>query len=183
MKQASAIAATAILGIGLASCSETADEEEVTALTKSASLEAKEAVAKLSGPSSDAEGEAKQAEIRAFVDSIYDTYARDGMGVDINRPELLFEPELASAIAKVQDAAAAMQEVPDGLGADPFCECQDFGEFSHNIEFVTVTGNQGTAKVIMSNFGEQTTRMVQVENTPDGWRVYDLDNAFREQFL
>ncbi|MEM6477233.1 MAG: hypothetical protein AAF687_13830 [Pseudomonadota bacterium] len=193
MKPIYAITVLASLGIALAACDETAQVGEVEGRLSTeraedadteTSKEAKDAEAEASDKASkDDAAAAEKAEVRAFIDSIFAGYTPEGYGVDINSPAEYFDPELAAAIKAEQVSAEAAGDVPMGLDADPFCNCQDWDEFSHTIDAVTLDGDKASAKVTINNFGAKETRAISLTKTATGWRVSDLDGGFRSIFL
>ena len=194
MKPIYAMAVAASFSFALAACDDTSDVEDVEALVDSEALENEDAASetevgetgeeaasdKVSGDNGEA---AQQAEIKAFIDSIFAGYTPDGYGVDLNSPADYFDPELAAAIKAEQVSAAAADDIPMGLDADPFCNCQDWGEFSHTIDSITVNGSNATAKVTISNMGAKEARTISLIKAEAGWRVSDLDGGFRSIFL
>ena len=102
---------------------------------------------------------------RALIDRIYAPYARDEMG----DPGAVFTPELDRAIERQSD--------PDmGLGYDPFCACQDFGQFSYTPTIEPAEGG-ATARVDISNFGERQTITLDLAYRDGRWLVGDIRDA------
>lgn len=102
---------------------------------------------------------------RALIDRIYTPYARDEMG----DPGTVFTPELERAIERQSD--------PDvGLGYDPFCACQDFGQFSYTPTIEPADGG-ATARVDISNFGERQTITLDLAYRDGRWLVADIRDA------
>ena len=123
--------------------------------------------------------------VRAFLEGVYGAYAGPGAGQDFARPELLFDPELAQAIAAGNAAAEAQGGMPP-VDADPFCGCQDWDPFEARISDLAVSGDTATADVSFTNFGEEVRKTLRLVRTPDGWRVADiLDDgySFRDGIL
>jgi hypothetical protein len=106
-----------------------------------------------------------EAEVRAFLDGVYAPYAAEnGTGPDLGP---LLEPQLAEAYAKMDE----------GIDADPLIDAQDWTPFKPTYEEVMVKGDRAIATVTFSNGGTVTKIAHQLMRTPDGWRIYDVQNA------
>ncbi len=102
---------------------------------------------------------------RALIDRIYTPYARD----EIPEPGDIYTPELNQAVERQSD--------PDmGLGYDPFCACQDFGQFSYTPTIEPAEGG-ATARVDISNFGERQTITLDLAHRDGRWLVADIRDA------
>ncbi|MEA3016651.1 MAG: hypothetical protein QOI38_1373 [Sphingomonadales bacterium] len=104
---------------------------------------------------------------RALIARIYSSYAGGG-GPDL---EGLFTPELRAAIARDSE----MED--GGLSYDPFCQCQDFEDFSHRIESVEPDGDGAVARVAMSNMGQARTLVIRLVRRGGSWLVADVHNG------
>jgi hypothetical protein len=108
------------------------------------------------------------AQIRALVASIYDSYAR-GPGEGESAPDV-YSPALAALVTRASDPE-------EGLGADPFCECQDYDQVRYAIRSVNVRDAAAEARVEFSNFGQPHLFTLRLVKTPSGWRVDDILSA------
>jgi hypothetical protein len=122
-----------------------------------------------------------EKDIRAFIDSLFAPYAEDQPLDPFGNPRPIFEPQLAAAL----DTIGAREEETGEIfwGADPICDCQDFGDFSHTITSIAIASDRATVKLSVSNFGETAARTIILAKTPAGWRVHDLGNDFRAEAL
>ena len=113
------------------------------------------------------------ASVRAFLQSIYRHYKRDGPGAQLGQPELYFEPALAAAIRKDADEAAAKGDMSK-MDVDPFCACQDFGSITPTFGPVAIKGDSATVTVRFLNFETPQTLHYTLAWTSAGWRVFDI---------
>lgn len=104
---------------------------------------------------------------RALIDTVYSAYVRD----EAPAIEGLYTVELLASMALESD----MED--GGLGYDPFCQCQDFGDFSYTIESLEPTAEGATATVAFSNFGEPQTVRIELVQRDGEWRVGDIHNG------
>ena len=125
----------------------------------------------------------REAQVRAFVNDLFGAYAPGGSGLDWREAQAVFDPELAGAIGAAIAKAEAQQTIPDALGADPLCGCQDWADFDHRILDVSVDGDVAKVGTRNTNFGGSTTRDLELVDTPQGWRVYDIDGSFRQSVM
>jgi hypothetical protein len=103
---------------------------------------------------------------RALIDRIYAPYVRDQLADlgDIYTPEL--------------DRAMEQQSDPDmGLGYDPFCSCQDFGQFSYRIVALEPSPSGATARIDRSNFGESSRVTLELAFREGRWLVADIQDS------
>ena len=126
-------------------------------------------------PAAAAQNGQGEAEVRAFLDQIYAPYGTaGGEGADYDR---FLDPQLAAAISATEG----------GVEADPFIDAQDWTPFKPAYEKIQVQGDRAIATATFTN-GDAATRVdYQLMRTPNGWRVYDIQNAagasLRERFL
>ncbi len=99
---------------------------------------------------------------RRLIDSIYAPYVRDEINSD---PSRTFTPELAAAIRSAGENA---------MNADPFCDCQDFGEFSYTIQSVGRTAEGANVRVSISSFGESRIIPIRLAHRRGTWMVADV---------
>lgn len=103
---------------------------------------------------------------RTLIDQIYGPYTRDEMG-DLGP---IFTPELDQAIERQSD--------PDmGLGYDPFCSCQDFGQFTYRIVSLEPNTAGATAQIDRSNFGESSRVTLELAHRDGRWLVADIQDS------
>src|SRR5689334_3830937 len=94
----------------------------------------------------------------AFISAIYKTYTTGNKaGVRIDSGAKLrryFEPVLAAAMDKDQQAAAKRHEVGE-LDGDPFIDAQDFEIKHFEVGIKDTAPDKVTATVTFDNFGER----------------------------
>jgi hypothetical protein len=122
-------------------------------------------------------------EARLFVDRLFAVYTKNGLPDIFENPGLTFDPELAQAISTLGAGMEESGELPGSFGADPVCNCQDYGDVSYRIDGVGIMGHRATATVSFSNFGQVDNRRIDLVRTPAGWRVFDLDGTFRSAVM
>ena len=120
---------------------------------------------------------------RLFVERLYAVYVTDDVPDLFGKPDQTFEPELAAAIATLAKRMEQGGEMPASFGADPACNCQDYGDVSFRIDYVGLMGQRASARVSFSNFGAVDTRRIDLVITPQGWRVFDIDGTFRSSVM
>ena len=120
---------------------------------------------------------------RVFVDQLFAPYAANAVPDLFGQPELTFEPELAAAIAALAARMAQTGDMPGSFGADPLCNCQDYGDVSYRIGSIGQINERATVIVAFANFGQVEQRRVDLLRTPQGWRVFDLDGTFRSSVM
>jgi len=100
---------------------------------------------------------------RALIDRIYTPYTHDEV------PDLdgVYTPELNRAIARQSDGDL-------GLGYDPFCSCQDTGQFSYRIVALDARGEGATARIERSNFGETSSVTLALARRAGRWLIADI---------
>lgn len=114
-----------------------------------------------------------EAGVRAFLQTVYSGYRKDGPGARLDEPERYFEPVLARAIRKDADVAAAKGDMSK-MDVDPFCACQDFNAITPAIAVPVLTARRATAVVSFTNFGEQVRLRYTLVWTAKGWRIFDI---------
>lgn len=112
-----------------------------------------------------------ELQIGALIEGIYGWYAQPHEGNGYAREASDFSPSLDALVAR------ATARSDDGLGFDPFCECQDYENTSFAVQELTVTGATAEARVDFWNFGQQKTMTLMLVRTPAGWRVDDILGA------
>jgi hypothetical protein len=117
---------------------------------------------------------------RAFVDTLFAAYAKDGEPNLFAKPAETFEPELAAAIAKLDERTEKTGTIGASQEADPICACQDYGDVSHSIDSVAIDGTKAKAVVTFTNFGKSEKRTLDLVATPAGWRIFDIDTTYRK---
>lgn len=117
---------------------------------------------------------------RAFVDTLFAAYAKDGEPNLFAKPAETFEPELAAAIAKLGERTEKTGTIGASQEADPICACQDYGDVSHSIDSVVIDGTKAKAVVSFTNFGTSEKRTIDLVSTPGGWRIFDIDGSYRK---
>ena len=114
-----------------------------------------------------------EAGVRAFLQSVYAGYSKDGPGARLDEPERYFEPVLAAAIRKDADAAAAVGDMSK-MDVDPFCSCQDFEAITPKIAVTGIAGKKAVAIVSFTSFGEKVELRYDLVWTAKGWRIFDI---------
>ena len=152
-----------IAGFGLclaASCSPAETEREGNAApTANAAVPA--AAANAASPARTAPDDLAGA--RALIERIYGAYQGDGPDV-----EAVMTPELRAAIARQSGTDGG------GLGHDPFCACQDFGNFTYSIQSLEPAEGGAVARVAISNFGEPGIVSLRLARRGSEWLVADV---------
>lgn len=118
--------------------------------------------------------------VRAFVDALFAVYAAGAEPDLFSEPADHFEPELAAAIAKLDQRTEQNGTIEVSQGADPICNCQDYGEVSHSIDSIAIDGTKAKAVVTFTNFGKAEKRTIDLVATPGGWRIFDIDGSYRK---
>ncbi len=112
-----------------------------------------------------------------FVMSIYDTYAgTDAKGVPLADEATIrryFEPTLATAMAKDQEAARRGDV--GKLAFDPFVEAKDWAIYGTQDYTVNASSfGKAQSTVTLTNKGEAMTIVLDLVKVEDGWRIYDI---------
>lgn len=126
---------------------------------------------------------ADEADARSFIENTLDAYNSGNPVNYMGDPATVFEPDLANAIAALNAEGDATGTVPDALGADVICGCQDYEDISYDITELTVDGKQAVVDVTVTNFGESADRTFTLSQTRSGWRIYDIDDGFRASVM
>ncbi len=126
------------------------------------------------------------ASARAFLQSLYRGYRKDGPGAPLGQPGLIFEPVLAAAVRKDADEAAAKGDMSK-MDVDPICACQDWEAITPSFGPVTIEGDRATVTVSFVNFQEPVKLHYTLLWTRAGWRVFDIGGdegaTFRSMYL
>ncbi len=113
----------------------------------------------------------------AFIKSIYSIYTKpgsDGAFIDTGaKLRRYFEPQLAEAMNKDQQAAARHREV-GALDFDPFIDAQDFDFKTFDVAMKDITPGRMTATVTFTNLGKATTIVLDLVKIKNDWRIYDI---------
>ena len=162
------------LTLGLAACSQ-GEDARAPAGDASASASASAGGAAPTGPvSRDAVYAAAGEGPEAFVRTIYAQYANGGPQGEPPAPgqDPMFSRTMNALIGA--DFRAANGEAPT-LNYDPFCACQDQGDF-----VVTATGvaqsdpNTAEANVAFTNMGEAKNLKLKLVREGPNWKVDDI---------
>ncbi len=184
-----ALSMAALIALGLAACSDAGSGEAAArgagdTIAAGGDMTPAAMIDQANGGNASAADRAKvEADARTFIDRLFNGYASGDPINAFEEPREIFEPQLAAAIEGAMDEFERTEEMPDLAGADPICGCQDWGEFSHTINALTIEGDRAAAQLTVRNFGEQAARTIELIKTPGGWRVYDLDGTFRQLAL
>lgn len=109
----------------------------------------------------------------AFLAAIYRPYlAKDFPGQPYGEAERFFVPALARAMAADNARAARRGEVPR-LNGDPFVDAQEWQVTNLAIS-VAASGATATGTVTFTNLGQAKKLLVDLEQTPAGWRIADI---------
>ena len=106
---------------------------------------------------------------RDLLDATYRPYTRGEISRAGGAP---FTPELQAAIARQSDPVA-------GFGADPLCDCQDFGDFRYTIRSLEPVEGGALARVAINNFGEAKVITLRLARRGDAWQVADIGEGAR----
>ncbi len=113
----------------------------------------------------------------AFVTAIYSSYkGKDAKGIPLENRQVIrryFEPLLAGLMAKDQVAAAKRGEV-GLLDYDPFLQAQDWDTSSFDITVDGAGTGKAKATVKFVNQGDAMTVLLDLVQTKNGWRAYDI---------
>ena len=154
----------AIAALGLTGCGEAATANNAVAAAAPAANVATEDASNVAQP---AAPQVDLAGARALVDRIYTPYTRDEIGGELGA---VYTPELERSIERQSD--------PDmGLGYDPFCSCQDFGQFTYRIVSLEPNPGGATAHVDRSNFGEASRVTLELAHRDGRWLVADIQDS------
>jgi hypothetical protein len=187
MQSGKPVMMAALIVLGLAACSDTSsagEQAEAQGSRPEAGAEpVRLASAAEAAATSNGDRAKDEVEARAFIDRLFTGYATDEPFDLFGEPRKVFEPQLAAAVEAAMAEFDRTGEMPDIAGADPICACQDWGDFSHTINILTINGDRAIAKLTVSNFGARSARTVELLKTAEGWRVYDLDGTFRKDAM
>ena len=148
----------AFLALALVACGEEAVAENTEAPAANVAQVVANATVLQGQPPTDLAG------ARALIDRIYRPYTRDEIPQSLDD---LYTPELTAAIARASDPEV-------GLGYDPFCSCQDFGQFSYTIASLEPATGGAVARVSRSNFGESSSVTLTLAYRGGRWLVGDI---------
>ena len=113
----------------------------------------------------------------AFISAIYKTYTtgnKAGVRIDTGgKLRRYFEPVLAAAMDKDQQAAAKRHEVGE-LDGDPFVDAQDWEIKHFDIAIKDTAPDKVTATVTFDNFGNRHTIVLDLIAINNDWRIYDI---------
>jgi hypothetical protein len=116
---------------------------------------------------------AQGATAEAFLHSIYDPYLDSGFkGQPYWQPSRFFVADLARVIEEDMRDAKRRGEVPK-LDGDPFLDAQDW-EIKNLRIAVTTDGPKTTGRVTFDNFDKATEVILDLRQTPAGWRIADI---------
>lgn len=117
---------------------------------------------------------AQQSSAQAFLEAIYKPYLdKYYPGQNYNDPGRFIAPNLARAMKADATAAARRREVPL-LDGDPFVDAQDWEITKLAIAVVPKGTTAATATVTFANHGKATRLLIELEQTPAGWRIADI---------
>jgi len=109
----------------------------------------------------------------AFLAAIYRPYlAKDFPGQPYGEANRFFVPALARAMTTDNAAAARRGEVPR-LNGDPFVDAQEW-QITNLAISVAVSGTTATGTVSFANLGQAKKLLIDLEQTPAGWRIADI---------
>lgn len=136
---------------------------------------ANEVIAAVNATDSGKGGEADQDAVRALIDGLYSSYSTasgPGAGAPVS-------PDFKAALAQAERQAS------EGLGYDPWCDCQDFDatKFRYEVRSIQFAPDGDHARATMAiNLGFDDTALSRVRKwldlvrTPKGWLVDDMSN-------
>lgn len=108
-----------------------------------------------------------------FLAAIYRPYlAMDFPGQPYGKADRFFVPALARAMAADSAAAARRGEVPR-LNGDPFVDAQEW-QITNLAISIAASGATATGTVTFTNLGQAKKLLVDLEQTPAGWRIADI---------
>ncbi len=110
----------------------------------------------------------------AFVTAIYAQYVNGGPQGEPPVPgqDPMFSRTMNALIGA--DVRAAKGEVPS-LNYDPFCACQDQGDFVVRTQAVAQSDpNAAEANIAFTNMGEQTSLTLKLVREGPNWKVDDI---------
>lgn len=108
---------------------------------------------------------AQEGEVRAFLDQVYASYARDGL--DSLPWAQTFEPQMAAALDTEEGAP----------NVDPYTGAQDSSPFRPTYENIRINGDRAEATARFTSMNAPTEINYQLMRTPAGWRIYDIRTA------
>ncbi len=109
-----------------------------------------------------------------FLAAIYRPYlARDFLGQPYGEANRFFVPALARAMNADNAAAARRGEVPL-LNGDPFVDAQEWQIGNLAIAVVVKSATTATGTVTFANLGQAKKLLIDLEQTPAGWRIADI---------
>ena len=124
-----------------------------------------------------ASASAGDASATAFIKAIYDSYrGKDAKGVPLDGEGAIrryFEPQLATLMAKDQQAAAQRNEV-GLLDFDPFLDAQDWDVTAFDIVGSDAAVGKAKATVKFVNDRQARTIVLDLVQVKNAWRIYDV---------
>ena len=182
MRVRATVMAMAAFGVALAGCSDDASDavEDVDVQGAASDVSAND---EPNAETKVEDAKSAEAEVRAYIDTLLGAYNSGNPVNYMGDPATAFEPELAAKLGALNAEGAATGSIPDALGADAICGCQDWDTVKHTIQSVTITGDRATVAATVTIFGETANRTFELLKTEAGWRVYDLDDGFRANVM
>jgi len=117
---------------------------------------------------------AQPASPQAFLEAIYKPYlVKDYSGQPDEDASRFFVPGLVRAMTADIAAARRRGDVPT-LNGDPFVDAQDWEITNLAIAVVPRGTTAATATVTFANLGKATRLLIELEQTPAGWRIADI---------
>lgn len=117
---------------------------------------------------------AQQSSPQVFLEAIYRPYlAANYPGQLYTDAYRFFVPALARAMNTDNAAAARRGEVPL-LNGDPFIDAQEWQITNLAIAVAMRSATTATGTVTFSNLGQAKKLLVDLEQTPAGWRIADI---------
>lgn len=117
---------------------------------------------------------AQQPSPQAFLEAIYKPYLAKGYpGQPYQDARRFFVPTLARTMNADFEAAWRRGDVPT-LNGDPFVDAQDWEITKLAITVVPKGTTAATGTVTFANLGQAKKMIVDLEQTPAGWRIADI---------
>lgn len=117
---------------------------------------------------------AQQASPQAFLEAIYRPYlAKDYPGQPYQEASRFFVPALARTMTADFATARRHGDVPT-LNGDPFIDAQDWEITNLAIAVAAKGATAATGTVTFANLGQAKRLLIDLEQTPVGWRIADI---------